>query len=230
MVLILTKKEGMGSLVAKGLEKLNIAAEGRDEGDEIGDITRYEAMFFTGDLAASSQSRAELAKRLCAECEAAEIPTIFDPTLGDIPPESYELINSLAGLCEVFVPSDEDAKALCGLSDPEKIAEHYLARGTKKVVVTLDKNGAYFRSAKESGFVPTFRADKVVDTTGAGNAFAAGLISGVIDDIPLAEAAVRANACGCIAIQKQGEYFPDASELRDYMLSHRFAVEGCKEF
>lgn len=230
MVLILTKNGGTGSLVAKGLEKLNIGAECRDEGDEIGDITRYEAMFFTGDLAAGSVSRAELAKRLCAECAAAEIPTIFDPTLGALEPESYELINSLAGLCEVFLPSDEDAKALCGLSDPEKIAERYLGCGAKKVVVTLDKNGAYFRSAKESGFAPTFRADKVVDTTGAGNAFAAGLISGVIDDIPLAEAAVRANACGCIAIQKQGEYFPDMSELRDYMLSHRFAVEGCKEF
>ncbi len=230
MVAILTKNGGTGALVAKGLEKLNIGAECRDEGGDVFDVTKYEAMFFTGDFAASSIACADLAKRLCAECAAAQIPTIFDPTLGALQPESYDLINSLAGLCEVFLPSDEDAKALCGMSDPEKVAERYLGRGTKKVIVKLDKNGAYFRSAKESGFTPTFRADKVVDTTGAGNAFAAGLISGVIDDIPLGEAVVRANACGCVAIQKQGEYFPDISELRDYMLSHRFAVEGCKEF
>lgn len=230
MVLILTKNGGTGSLVAKGLEKLNIVSECCGDADVNIDVSRYEAMFFTGDFAASSIICAELAKRLCAECAAAEIPTVFAPALDALLSESYELINSLAGLCEVFVPSDEDARALCGLDDPERIAERYLARGTKKIVVTLDKKGAYFRSAKENGFTPTFRADKVVDTAGAGNAFAAGLISGIIDDIPLGEAVVRANACGCISIQKQGEYFPDASELRDYMLSHRFAVEGCKEF
>ena len=230
MVGILTKIGGTGSLVAKGLEKLNIAAECFDENGGTVDVSKYEGMFFTGDFTVSSIACAELVKRLCAECSAAEVPTVFDPTLGALQPESFDLINSLAALCEVFVPSDEDASALCGLSDPERIAERYLGRGTKKIVVKLDKNGAYFKSAKESGFAPTFRADKVIDTPGAGNAFAAGLISGITDDIPLGEAVVRANACGCISIQKRGEYFPDASELRDYMLSHRFAVDGCKEF
>lgn len=230
MVLILTSDGGTGCLVAKGLEKLNISAVCRDEKADIGELSQYEAMFFSGDFTASSTECAELAKKLCKECAAAEIPVIFDPALSVLQPENHDPINELASLCEIFVPSDEDAKSLCTLSDPEKIAEHYLSLGTKKIAVKLDKKGAYFKSAKESGYAPTFRADKVVDTTGAGNAFAAGLISGVIDDIPLAEAVVRANACGCIAIQKEGEYFPDASELREYMLSHRFAVDGCKEF
>ena len=230
MVLILTSEGGTGSSVAKGLEKLNISAVCCDEKADVGDISQYNAVFFTGDFAIGSIACAELAKNLCKECSAAEIPVIFDPTLGCLQPESYDTINELAVLSEIFVPSDEDAKSLCVISDPEKIAERYLNLGTKKIVVTLDKKGAYFKSAKESGYAPTFRADKVIDTAGAGNAFAAGLISGVIDDIPLAEAVVRANACGCISIQHEGEYYPDTAELRDYMLSHRFAVEGCKEF
>lgn len=230
MILILAADGGAGRLVAKGLERLNISAECCAVKSEIGDISRYEAVFFSGDFAASSDECAELAKTVCAECAAAEIPVIFDPALDASKPESRETINRLAALCEIFVPSDEDAGVLCGTSDPEKIAEHYLDLGTKKVVVTLDKKGAYFKSAKENGYTPTFRADKVVDTAGAGSAFAAGLISGVIEDIPLAEAVVRANACGCISIQKEGVYFPDASELREYMLSHRFAVDGCKEY
>lgn len=230
MVLILTSDCGTGSLVAKGLEKLGISAICHDKRDDLGDITQYEAVFFSGDFAVSSIACAELAGTLCEECAAAEIPVIFDPNLSVLQPESYDLINELAAKCEIFVPSDDDAKTLCVYSEPEKIAERYLNLGTKKIVIKLDKKGAYFKSAKESGYTPTFRADKVVDTTGAGNAFAAGLISGVIDDIPLAEAVVRANACGCISIQRSGIYFPDASELREYMLSHRFAVEGCKEF
>lgn len=230
MVLILTSDGGTGGLVAEGLRKLKIDAVCCGENDKTGDISQYEAVFFTGDFVISSNACAELAKRLCGECASSEIPVIFDPTLSVLQNENYELINELAVLCEIFVPSDEDCLPLCGIGDPEKIADHYLDSGTKKIIITLDKNGAFFKSAKESGYAPTFRADKVVDTAGAGNAFAAGLISGIIDDIPLAEAVVRANACGCISIQKQGGYFPDASELREYMLSHRFAVEGCKEF
>lgn len=230
MVLILTSNGGAGSSVAAGLEKLNISAVCCDGKAEFDDISQYEAVYFSGDFVLGSAARAELAVSLCADCTAAEIPVVFDPALNAPKTEDRALINKLAALCEIFVPSDEDAALLCGLSDPEKIAEHYMKSGTKKIVITLDKKGAYFKSVKESGYAPTFRADAVVDTTGAGNAFAAGLISGIIEDIPLAEAVVRANACGCISIQKEGEYFPDASELREYMLSHRFAVDGCKEF
>lgn len=230
MVLVLTSDNNAGALVVKGLEKLNIYAVCRGDNSDIGEITQYEAMFFSGDFAISSVDCAALAKKLCGEFAAAEIPVIFDPTISVLQPESYDVINDLATRCGIFVPSDEDAAALCGLNDPEKIAARYLERGTPKVVVTLDKKGAYFKSAKESGYTPTFRADKVIDPKGAGNAFAAGLISGVIENIPLAEAVVRANACGAIYIQHDGGYFPDVSELRDYMLSNRFAVEGCKEF
>lgn len=230
MVLILTAEGGAGSSVAKGLERLNISAFRADETADIADIAQYECAYISGDFAFSSTARTEFAKTLCGSCEAAEIPVIFDPTLELLSADCGRAVNELAKLCEIFVPNDEDIVTLCGTDDPEKAAEHYLSLGTKKVVITLDKKGAYFKSAKESGYAPTFRADKVVDTTGAGNAFAAGLISGVIEDMPLAEAVVRANACGCISIQKQGEYFPDASELREYMLSHRFAVDGCKDF
>lgn len=230
MVLILTSNGGAGRSVAAGLEKLNINAVCCGDKADLGDISQYEAVFFSGDFAADSPVCAELAKTICGDCAAAQIPVVFDPALNAANAFERSLINELAALCEIFVPSDEDAALLCGLSDPEKVAEHYLDLGTKKIVITLDKYGAYFKSAKESGSAPTFRADKVVDTTGAGSAFAAGLISGIIENIPLAEAVVRANACGCISIQKEGEYFPDMSELREYMLSHRFVVDGCKEY
>lgn len=231
MVLVLSVSDGgMGSYVAKGLDKLGIETVCCDKQETIGDISQYRAVFFSGDFAAHSAECATLAETLCAECAAAEIPTVFDPNISALQPDSYRLINRLATRTEIFVPSDDDARLLCNSDDPEKIAEHYLALGTKKIVISLDKKGAYFKSSKECGSTPTFRADKVVDTTGAGIAFAAGLISGVTDEIPLAEVVVRANACGCIAIQKEGIYFPDSSELREYMLDHRFAVEGCKDF
>ena len=214
--------------IIRGLERLGVKAVSAPTASF--DSADVSAVFITGEFAAHSGENADVAREVCKRFGAMEIPVVFDPDLSNVSEDKYELINEIAVLSEIFLPSDEDAKALCGLDDPEKIAEHYLALGVPKIVITLDKKGAYYRSAKESGSTPTFRADKVVDTHGAGKAFAAGLISGVIEEIPLGEAIIRANACGCMSIQKQGGYFPDAAELREYMLSHRFAVDGCKEY
>lgn len=211
--------------ILQGLEKLGVEAAGAPSVN-----SAVSAVFVAGEFVARSDENAEIVRGLCAGFRALETPVIFDPDLGGVGEDKYALINEIAALSEIFLPSVEDAEALCGLDDPEKIAEHYLALGVPKIVITLDKKGAYYRSAKESGYTPTFRADKVVDTHGAGKAFAAGLISGAVDELPLGEAVIRANACGCISIQRQGEYFPDSAELREYMLSHRFAVDGCKEY
>lgn len=211
--------------IIRGLERLCIGAAPAPS--DSADVT---AVFITGEFAARSDENAAIAREVCTRYKTLEIPVVFDPDLSGVNADKYALINEIASLCEIFVPSDEDARALCGLDDPEKTAEHYLALGVPKIVITLDKKGAYYRSPKESGYAPTFRADNVIDTHGAGKAFAAGLISGVIDELPLGEAVIRANACGCMSIQRQGGYFPDTAELREYMLNHRFAVDGCKEY
>lgn len=196
------------------------------------DLEEFSAVFIPGEFITHSHECANAAETLCKRCGELEIPVLFDPDSKKISGADSEVICKIAALSEVFIPASEDAKALCGLDDPEKIAEHFMALGTRKVVVTLDKKGAFYKSAKESGYAPTFRADKVVDTSGAGSAFAAGLISGVAEEIPLSEAVIRANACGCIAIQKSGELdgLPTKSQLREYMLTHQFAVDGCKEY
>lgn len=188
----------------------------------------FDAVFITGELVVDSEKSYNFVKSLCEKCKKLEIPVVFDP--GNCGKENAKIINDIAVRAEVFVPSNDDAKLLCGLSEPEKIADYYISLGANKIVITLGKQGAFFRSRVESGEAPTFRADKVVDVTGAGDAFAAGLISGIIEKIPLGEAVVRANACGCCAIQRKGFSFPSIQELREYMLTHRFVVEGCKDY
>ena len=92
------------------------------------------------------------------------------------------------------------------------------------MVVKLGKQGAFYKSAVECGTAPTFAADEVVDTAGAGDGFAAGLISGICEEIPLGEAVVRANAVGRMQIQNASDNagLPTLAELREYMLDHRF--------
>lgn len=189
----------------------------------------FDAVFITGEFVLDNEKSYSYAKKICGECKRLEIPVVFDPgNFGEN--GNAEIIKDIALTAEVFVPAVEDAKLICGLTEPEKIANRFISQGGNKIVITLGKQGAYFKSRVESGEAPTFRADKVVDVTGAGDAFAAGLISGIIEKIPLGEAVVRANACGCCAIQSEGFCFPAMQELREYMLTHRFVVEGCKDY
>ncbi len=192
------------------------------------DLTDIRAAHFTGIFPSISPSAAEAARRLVKRAHESEITVVFDPNLRcqlwDSSPETISLLNEFAANSDVFLPSLKEAETLCGLSEPEEIAEHYLDLGTKKVVVKLGKQGAYYRSRVESGIAPTFQADAVVDTAGAGDGFAAGLISGICEEIPLGEAVFRANAVGSMQIQNSSDNagLPTLEQLREYMLSHRF--------
>ena len=199
----------------------------RDDVERL-DLTDIRAVHFTGIFPSISRSAADAARCLVERAKEQEITIVFDPNLRcqlwNSSPETLALINEFAARSDVFLPSLKEAETLCGISDAEAIADHYLELGTKKVVVKLGKQGAYYKSRMESGVAPTFRADLVVDTAGAGDGFAAGLISGICEEIPLGEAVYRANAVGSMQIQNSSDNagLPTLAQLREYMLDHRF--------
>jgi sugar/nucleoside kinase (ribokinase family) len=76
---------------------------------------------------------------------------------------------------DVVVPNELEAQALTGMSDPSTAARA-LAESFAEVVVTLGEDGALWTDGSEMLRVSAPAAD-VVDTTGAGDAFAAGLLA-----------------------------------------------------
>lgn len=199
------------------------------------DFSEISAVCFSGSFPTICDNTAQVALHITELAGAAGVPVVFDPNLRGAPKNSrkaIDTINEFAKKADIFLPSLNEARVLCGLDEPEEIAEHYLSQGTRKIVIKLGKQGAFYKSAVESGIAPTFRADEVVDEEGAGDGFTVGLISGICEEIPLGEAVVRANAVGCMQIQCRGahEGLPTMEQLREYMLDHRFVVEGCKDF
>lgn len=200
------------------------------------DLLQVNAVFLCGGPEAGNDEKNEFVKNAIALAKENGAAVLFDPQLRSFEntEENLRLVKSLAAVSDVFLPNLREAQLLCGLDgedDPEKLAAAILDWGTKKTVITLGKQGAYFKSRVECGTAPTFRADNVVDYSGAGDGFAAGLISGICEEIPLSEAVVRANAVGSMQIQNAGEDegLPTMEQLREYMLSHRFVVDGCKD-
>jgi sugar/nucleoside kinase (ribokinase family) len=126
---------------------------------------------------------------------------------------------------DYFLPSINEVKEMLGTSDPVKAASELLAMGVRNVAVKLGADGCYIASAEVKMHVPGFPPSKVVDTTGAGDAFVAGFIAGVVKKWTLRECARLGNAVGALAVQKAGATegvtgFPDAAQLMSRKGAH----------
>ncbi|MEK5398817.1 sugar kinase [Paenibacillus sp. FSL K6-2859] len=128
-------------------------------------------------------------------------------------------INDLATRCDWFLPGLGEGKILTGLSTPEEIADYYLARGVSLVVIKLGPEGAYYKSAEGEGYVDGFKVAQVVDTVGAGDGFAVGVISAMLEKLPIVEAVKRGNAIGALAVMSPGDMdgLPTREELAKFM-------------
>jgi sulfofructose kinase len=98
-------------------------------------------------------------------------------------------------LSDVFIPGKAAAAELLGTDDIEGHAKKLLDYGAEKVSVTLGDKGCIILNRAEMHHVPGFDV-KVVDTTGAGDAFHGGFVYGMLKGFSLKETARFANACG----------------------------------
>lgn len=116
-------------------------------------------------------------------------------------------IESAAAQADVLKTSAEDCQALIGLVAPRDIATHFLALGSKAVIVTLGKDGALVATAAGAVRVPGRQVD-AVDATGAGDAFTGALLAELARGAPLAEAAFFANAAAALSTLGYGAIAP----------------------
>lgn len=187
------------------------------------DFTGIKIIHITGIPPALSKSCREATYRLIERAKENNIFISFDPNLRPALWESkevmIEVINDLASKCDMVLPGTAEGLILVGSDDPEKIADYYESKGISKILVKLGAEGAYVRDNKESYIVPGFKVEKVVDTVGAGDGFAAGVISGMLENLSLKESVIRGNAVGSIQVMhlSDNEGLPTKKELEDYI-------------
>jgi ribokinase len=115
---------------------------------------------------------------------------------------------SLLQLVDILTPNQSEAKVLAGLGpgaevEPEVVARRLIRSGVKQVVMTLGENGALIVTDKSSIRVPAV-CMSAVDTTGAGDAFNAGLAIALACGTSLEEAVRFAVVSGGLAVTKEG--------------------------
>lgn len=135
----------------------------------------------------------EEARKSCFEfakkCNKNKVLLTLDPNLRphlwtDLN-EMKNVINNLAKYANIILPGQKEGEFLTGTSDPEKIADFYLKNSqTKAVFVKVGPKGSYVKTKldKHGKFIPGFKVNKVVDTVGAGDGFAVGVITALMEN------------------------------------------------
>ena len=167
-------------------------------------------LHLSGVAAAVSDSLRELVLELAVRARAAGRRVSFDPNLRPqlwaSPEAMSRAIHALSAQADLVMPGLAEGRFLTGLRHPEEIATWYLDRGAHQVAVKLGPQGAYVAErGGPRGLLPGIAAPQVVDTVGAGDGFAVGVISGLIDGLPLDQAAERGNRIGARVVQFPGD-------------------------
>lgn len=130
------------------------------------------------------------------------IRTILNPAPGQ-PLDLGEVANA-----EYIIPNETEAEALSGapvsnLEDARLCARGLIAKGLRRVVVTLGANGALSVNAQGELHIPPFQVS-TVDTTGAGDAFIGSLACSLASGIEEAQAISRANLYAALSTTGPG--------------------------
>jgi sugar/nucleoside kinase (ribokinase family) len=173
----------------------------------------------TGVFPAISASARAAAQKTFDVMRAAGRTISFDPNLRPSlwagPEQMRDAINALAFHADWVLPGLEEGRFLTGEDTPEAIARFYRERGASLVAVKLGAAGAYYDSGDGCGYVPGFPVREVIDTVGAGDGFAVGVVSALLEGRGVLAAVQRGAWIGARAVQVLGdtEGLPTRAEL-----------------
>jgi ribokinase len=150
--------------------------------------------------------------------QLSDVRVSFDP--GEIyARKGLSTLKSIIKRSFVVMPSENELRMLTGQSFKSGAAT-LLKEGARIVAVKLGEKGCYITNGKENYLIPPIKT-KVIDTTGAGDAFCAGFLYGLIKNKDLYECGRLGNfvASRCISRVGARTGLPRASDLS------RFALE-----
>ena len=188
------------------------------------DFGKVDHMHLSGVFLSLTEHTKEVSYHFASEAKKNNIPTTFDPNLRPklwrSKEEMIETTNDLAVKCDIVMPGLSEGEILTGYKTPEEVANFYLSKGVKCVIIKLGEAGAYYQEKDSEGvYVKGFKVDKIIDTVGAGDGFAVGVISGIVEGTTLEDAVRRGNAVGAIQLMSpsDNEGLPTKAQLLDFI-------------
>jgi ribokinase len=167
------------------------------------DVSQCEAFDTSAVVLTQLEIPVEAAEAALVRGRAHGAVTILNPApVRPLPPSVLQMV-------DVLTPNETEARVLTGRgpeapAEPEDIARDLIRSGVKQVAMTLGEKGALIVRASYSKHIPAIRVPAVVDTTGAGDAFSAGLAMALACGASLDAATQFAVVTGGLAVTREG--------------------------
>ncbi len=168
-------------------------------------IEECDLVFLTGTFLMDTFDGEQTAKFL-KKCKEMGKTTFLD-VCWDAKGNWAKLLDCAMPYIDFLMPSIDEAVQLAGgEEDPEKIADVFMSKGAKNVIIKLGKRGSFLRlSGEEKGNIyPIVGRGKPVDTTGAGDSFCSGYLAAYARDVDPHECMMVANATGGLCVTAKG--------------------------
>jgi len=187
-------------------------------------ISKAKYLYITGITPALSQSCYDSIFYAIKIAKENGVKIVFDPNIRYKLWDSTfarETILKLSSMADIVLPGLSEGKFVFGDKDYKLIARDFINNGASQVIIKLGEKGAYYISGDDQGLIPGVKIKNVVDPVGAGDGFAAGVLSGLLDGLSLKESISIGCTIGAIVTTVNGdiEGLPDRETLKNYMKS-----------
>jgi sugar/nucleoside kinase (ribokinase family) len=189
------------------------------------ELVRQAKVFYIGGYLLSGLDQQGLVP-LFREAQATGVKTVLDVVMPG-PGDHWRQFDKLLAVTDVFLPNTDEAKAITGMSDPVQQAEQFLEAGAKTVVITCGGEGTILMTDRLRLRAGTYPVD-FVGGTGAGDAFDAGYIAGLLAGEEPRRCLEWGSALGasCVrSISATDSVFTREQALA-FMAQHRLAIES----
>ena len=145
----------------------------------------------------------DVVKSVISQAHSKGIPVFADTKIPNFRRLTLDDIADSLSMVDYITPNEDEARFFTGEEKPDKMAEAFLARGVRNVIIKLGSKGCLLVNNKEKIHLYAHKID-VVDATGAGDNFMAGFVSEIIRGSEVKDALAFANACGAICATAVG--------------------------
>lgn len=167
-------------------------------------IDECDLVFLTGTYLMDTFDGAETATFL-KKCKEMGKTTFLD-VCWDAKGRWGEVLDCAMPYIDYFMPSIDEAVNIAKRDELEEMANVFMSKGVKNVVIKIGKTGSYIRLSdwKEGKTFPSLKGVSAVDTTGAGDSFCSGFLSAFARGLEPEECIRIANTTGAMCVTAKG--------------------------
>jgi sugar/nucleoside kinase (ribokinase family) len=182
-------------------------------------------VFYLGGLFLMPSFRTEEFLELLKFCRERGVASVVDVVI----PQNVQKLKDMASLLpfiDYFLPNEDEARAITGCLQPLDQLRALLSGGVGTVVVTCGKNGAWAGRGRKCWRAGCFPIQSV-DPSGSGDAFAGGIITGIVRHWELPKTLAHASALGASAVRAIGTTTGvfTAPEAEAFLATHELPIE-----